>query len=126
MKKGCAKVFLKEEGIIIEGRWYCSEKCAPTTEELLMEEQRMLKQFEKEDGSYKKEIEEEKGNEQFYQSKGGESDDEREEDAFDLGVSMSNKKEVLTLAELEEKYKNLNKITENAKSKEHDLEDSLN
>jgi len=123
MKKGCGKAFLKEEGIIIEGRWYCSEDCSPSQEELLMEEQRMLKRIAKEDGLSQKDIDEEEEKEEDNLEH---NRDDEEDDVFDLSVNMSNKKEVLTLAELEEKYKNFNKVAENAQSKEHDLEDSLN
>ena len=57
-------------------------------------------------------------------------DQEPEEDdveAFELSVDISNKKEVLTLAELEEKYKNLNKMAEKAQAAgNNEFEDSLN
>ena len=121
MKKDCEKYFLKEKGIIIDGRWYCSEKCTPSAEELLIEEQRMIKRFEKEDGVCQKELKEEEKKENL--NKFIEENDE-EEEGFDLSVSMGNKKEVLTLAELEEKYKNLNKLAENDQN--HEFEDSLN
>ena len=137
MKKGCEKLFLKEEGAMIEGKWYCSEKCAPSKEELLIEEQRLLKKFEKESMNLNS-----SRLGQSNQSKGGEELEEEEEDldeeeegqdeddgdgvGFELSVDISNKKEVLTLAELEEKYKNLSQVASKAQKGGDELEDSLN
>jgi hypothetical protein len=121
-KKGCGNAFLKEDGLLIEGKWYCSEKCAPTAEELLMEEQRMLKRLQNEEGHSGSNIQEESRN---FDDQEPEEDDEQE--AFELSVEMSNKKEVLTLAELEEKYKNMNKMAEKAQAAgNNEFEDSLN
>lgn len=122
LKKGCGNKFLKEEGIMREGRWYCSEKCAPSIEEILMEEQRLLKKIEKEERG------ESRGSQGSGRS-GQREEDSGEEDKpieIDLSVDVSNKKQVLTLAELEEKYKNLNKLAEKAGEGENEFEDSLN
>jgi len=132
MKKGCGKTFLKEEGMMDEGKWYCNEECAPSEEELLIEEQRLLKRLaqemghedlkgEKEEETTPEEEEENKSEEENGAEKG-----EELEAGFDLTVSVSNKKEVLSLAELEEKYKNLNQVDEKVQEGEDELEDSLN
>jgi len=123
-KKGCTNTFLKEEGLLIEGRWFCSEKCAPTAEELLMEEQRMLKRLQNEEGFSNKESQPE-AEEELEEEEEEATDAEDRDVAFELSVDIGNKKEVLTLAELEEKYKNLNKLAEKAQG-ENEFEDSLN
>lgn len=86
-----------------------------------MEEQRMLKRLQNEEGLSASNRQEESRNI---------DDQEPEEDdveAFELSVDISNKKEVLTLAELEEKYKNLNKMAEKAQAAgNNEFEDSLN
>eukprot|EP01016_Furgasonia_blochmanni_P021216 TRINITY_DN2350_c0_g2_i2.p1 TRINITY_DN2350_c0_g2~~TRINITY_DN2350_c0_g2_i2.p1 ORF type:complete len:192 (+),score=23.53 TRINITY_DN2350_c0_g2_i2:237-812(+) len=35
-KKDCRKTFLRSDGVLREGKWYCEEKCAPSIEELLL------------------------------------------------------------------------------------------
>ena len=107
-----------------EGRWYCSEAHAPTKEELLMEEQRLLKQLEKERGLGASKDEADSAS---HPSAQDESADKGEEEPieFDLGVDIGNKKQVMTLAELEEKYKNLNQLNDKAQGSEDELEDSL-
>lgn len=122
MKKGCEKTFLKEEGVMEEGRWYCGEKCIPSKEEMLLEEQRMLSKYAKETGQMnQKDHEEEDGHEEEKTVENKEV-----EVALDLGVEVSNKREVLSLAELEEKYKNLNQVAEKAEEGDNQFEDSLN
>ena len=108
-----------------EGRWFCSEAHTPTKEEILMEEQRLLKTFEKENGVANSQDEIQNNSQQDEQDEVNEKGEE-EGIEFDLNVDLNNKKEVMTLAELEEKYKNLNEVSEKAKGGENELEDSLN
>ncbi len=108
-----------------EGRWYCSDKCVPSKEEMLLEEQRLMSKYAKETGQMsqnepeEQEEEEEEEEEEIAENK-------EVEVALDLGVEVSNKREVLSLAELEEKYKNLNKMAEKAEEGDAQFEDSLN
>jgi len=124
MKKGCEKSFLKEEGIMEEGRWFCSEKCIPTKEEMLLEEQRLLSKFAKESGQTETQQQQEEEEEKEPEEENNENKEVEVE--LDLGVEVSDKKEVLSLAELEEKYKNLNKMAEKAEEGDDQFEDSLN
>ena len=122
MKKGCEKLFLKEEGVMEEGRWYCGEKCIPSKEERLLEEQRLLSKFAKETGQMNQPEEEDEDEEEVVES----NENKEVEVALDLSVEVRNKREVLSLAELEEKYKNLNKMAEKAEEGDNQFEDSLN
>lgn len=86
----------------------------------------MLKRLQNEEGLSASYRQEESRNINNGQEVEEEEQDEEDGDveAFELSVDMSNKKEVLTLAELEEKYKNMNKMAE--KAGDHEFEDSLN
>ncbi len=94
-----------------------------------MEEQRMIKRLQNEEGHSGSIRQEESRNidDQEPEEEEGEEEDDGDVEAFELSVDISNKKEVLTLAELEEKYKNMNKMAEKAQAAgNQEFEDSLN
>lgn len=102
-------IFLKETGEFDEGNWYCSESCIPSTEEKQREEKRKLQQIE--DYQTEKPFPDKMAR----VNEDGDVEEEKEdaEDATtDVDLDFSDltdpKKTILTLEELERKYKTVN------------------
>jgi len=100
-----------------EGRWYCGIECTPTEEEILMEEQRMMRKLAYEQNSRLDALQ--KDREMIERgSNSGSVNNNSTDNEVDMdftvsiggGNSSSNAKEagILSLEELEEKYKNMN------------------
>ena len=99
-KNGCNKRVLKEEGLLKKGRWYCGEQCAPTLEEILLEEQRLISQLARQ----QKEISENNKTSSSINSNDVDKEENLEVD-MDLNVEFGRHKPIVSLDQLEEKYK---------------------
>jgi hypothetical protein len=117
--KDCKKQILKPDAIIREGRWFCSENCAPSKEEILLQEQRAMAEaiaISQENSNVRasKELKSTAPVSTKKEAKAPVKEELKQdhspdlENDFDLDLNMGKKTAMPTLEELEAKYKELN------------------
>ena len=114
---------MKTESIIKEGSWYCTEKCTPSSEEMLMEEQRKMAEFTKDDSFVNSETNQDEDMDEEYKE---EEEDYYVDGDIHLDLNIGKNPIMLTMEELEQKYKRNDEVQIKVSNKQKDeLNDSL-
>ena len=92
---------MKTESFIKQGLWYCTEKCEPFSEEILMEEQRKMAEFTKDDSVVNSETNQDEDMDEEYK----EEEDYYIDGDIQLDLNIGKNPTMLTIEELEQKYK---------------------